>query len=252
MFGVLYGGFSYLFFLGVFVFFACFTDGVWVPKTVDGGVAGERWAAAAIDVGLIVLFGLQHSVMARPAFKRRLARVVPPRLERSTYVLVSSAALALLVWQWRPLDTPLWEIRSTPVAAVLWSINAIGWIGVPVSSLLIDHLELFGLKQVWHGFRATTFASKGFVTPSLYRYVRHPMMSSLLVGLWVTPRMTAGHLLLAVGMTVYVVIGVHYEERGLVEALGAGYERYRASTPRFFPLRAPRPVDASPLSGGSR
>jgi len=243
MLGVVFGVVSYALFLAVFVFFALFTDGVWVPKTVDGGPPSDRWAAAAIDVGLIAVFGLQHSLMARPAFKRALGRLVPERLERSTYVLASSAALALLVWQWRALPTPLWDVESRPLAAILWSVNALGWIGVPVSSLLIDHLELFGLKQVWRGFRATALEPRGFVTPSLYRYVRHPMMSSLLIALWVTPHMTVGHLLLAVGMTIYVVVGVHYEERALVAALGVEYEAYRRSTPRFFPLRLPKPLD---------
>ena len=252
MFGVAYSVLSYLGFLGVFTYFAWFTDGIGVPKSVDGGAASSPVAAVAVDVALMLLFGLQHSIMARREFKRALVRVLPARVERATYVLASSAVLALLMWQWRPLRSPVWSIESTPVAALLWTVNAIGWLGVPVSSLLIDHLELFGLKQAWNGFRRTSYARKGFVTPLLYKYVRHPMMSSLLVGLWVTPHMTAGHLLLSLGMTAYVWIGVHFEERSLAEELGRAYEQYRVTTPRFVPIPLPKAPESAPLSGDPR
>jgi len=242
MLGLIYSVASYGLFLGVFTYFALFSDGIIVPKTVDSGTPAGT--AIAIDLALILVFGLQHSIMARPGFKRGLTRVIPAALERSTYVLASSLALILLIWQWRPLPAVLWHLDNVPGAAALWSLNALGWLGVPASSYLIDHWDLFGLKPALRAFRRATVAetaSKGFVTPLVYKYMRHPMMTSLLVGLWVTPHMTLGHLLLSVGMSVYVVVGVHFEERALVRELGAEYQRYQASTPMFLPIGARHP-----------
>ena len=229
-------------------------ESIAIPRAWWGRVATLAFFNIAGWNGL-VLFGVQQLPAGRSAI---LAYTMPvwatlvalmvlhePLGRRKTIGLaLGMAGMALLLGE----DFALLE--RSPVgammilgAAILWSVNALGWIGVPVSSLLIDHLELFGLKQVWRGFRATALEPRGFVTPSLYRYVRHPMMSSLLIALWVTPHMTVGHLLLAVGMTIYVVVGVHYEERALVAALGVEYEAYRRSTPRFFPLRLPKPLD---------
>jgi protein-S-isoprenylcysteine O-methyltransferase Ste14 len=232
MLGFIYSVVSYLAFLGSFSCFALFTDGlVAVPRGSDG----RPTAAVLVDVGLMLLFGLQHSIMARAAFKRVLTRVVPAALERSTYVLASSAVLTLLMWQWRPLATPVWTVGKPWLTAGLWVINALGWVGVPLVTFLIDHFELVGLKQAFARFRRVSFQSRGFVSPLLYRYLRHPMMSSLLVGLWVTPRMTIGHALLSAGMSLYIVIGVHFEERSLAEELGEVYVRYQAAVPRFVP-----------------
>ena len=236
MFGFIYSLLSYLGFLAVFCYFAWFSAGVGVPRSVDVGSGAAPGVAVAIDLCLLLLFGLQHSLMARSGFKRALVRVVPAHLERATYVLASSLALALLMWQWRPLVGELWSVDDGGLAAALWTINAIGWLGVPASSLMIDHFDLFGLKQSFEHFRRVSLERRGLVAPLLYKYVRHPMMTSLLVGLWVTPHMTASHLLLSVGMTAYVRIGVHFEERALVREFGSAYARYRASTPRFFPL----------------
>jgi protein-S-isoprenylcysteine O-methyltransferase Ste14 len=236
MFGFLYSLLSYVGFLAIFSYFAWFSDGIGVPRSVDGGSGAPLSAAIAVDLGLLLLFGLQHSVMARAGWKRALTRVLPVQLERSTFVLVSSLTLALLMWQWQPLEGVLWSVESGSAAAVLWTINALGWLGVPVSSLMIDHFDLFGLKQTFQHFRRESFARRGFVTPLVYKYVRHPMMTSLLVGLWVTPHMSLSHLLLSVGMTAYVIIGVHFEERALVRELGSAYERYQSSTPKFFPV----------------
>jgi len=231
----LYSIASYVAFLASFVYFAWFTDGVGVPRTVDDGIATSSGLAVIVDVGLVLLFGLQHSVMARAGFKRMLTRIIPAPLERATFVLSSSVVLTILMWQWRPLPLVLWHVDNKVAAGLLWGINAVGWVGVPVCSLFIDHFDLVGLKQTFSAFRRVTLRKKGFATPLLYRYMRHPMMSSILVGFWVTPSMTLGHLLLSIGMSVYVVVGVHFEERSLVEELGIEYERYQASTPRFVP-----------------
>jgi protein-S-isoprenylcysteine O-methyltransferase Ste14 len=236
MLGLAYSVVSYVIFLATFTYFAIFTDGVIVPKTVDSGAPTSFAVAAAINVALILLFGLQHSIMARASFKRGLTRVVAPALERATYVLISSLALILLIWQWRPLATEIWHVENRAAVIALWSVNAIGWVGVPVSSYLIDHFELFGLKQALHAFRRTTAARKGFVTPLIYKHLRHPMMTSMMIGLWITPHMTLGHALLSAGMTVYILIGVHFEERSLARELGADYERYQATTSKFLPI----------------
>jgi protein-S-isoprenylcysteine O-methyltransferase Ste14 len=180
--------------------------------------------------------------MARAGFKRALTRFVPEALERATFVLVSSLVLALLMWQWQPLPGVLWHVESPALSALLWTLSALGWLGVPVCSLMIDHLDLFGLKQAFSAFRRRSFERKGFVTPLVYRYVRHPMMSALLVGLWATPHMTLGHLLLSLGMSAYVLVGVHFEERALVRELGLAYVQYQASTPKFLPRLGTEPA----------
>ncbi len=233
--GFIYSIVCYIAFLVSFVLFACFTDDVALWRTVDGGAATSPLVSAVVDLALVLLFGLQHSMMARAGFKRLVTRVIPAPLERSTYVLGSSLVLILLIWQWRPLPAVLWHVDNDIGAGVLWAVSAIGWLGVPAVSLFIDHFDLVGLKQAFSAFRRVSLQSKGFATPLLYRYMRHPMMSAILIGLWVTPHMTVGHLLLALGMTVYVVVGVHFEERSLVAELGGAYERYQATTPRFVP-----------------
>jgi methanethiol S-methyltransferase len=239
MLGLLYSIASYGLFLGSFTYFAVFSDGVIVPRTVDSGTPTGVAITVIIDLTLILLFGLQHSIMARAGFKRAVTRVIPPGLERATYVLASSLVLILLMWQWRPMATVLWHVDNSAATVALWSINAVGWLGVPVCSFLIDHFDLFGIKQALRAFRHTTVRKRGFVTPLFYKYIRHPMMTSLMVGLWVTPHMTIGHALLAAGMTVYVVVGVHFEERSLANELGAEYERYQATTPKFLPGMRP-------------
>jgi len=243
MVGLLYSIAAYVLFLASFTYFALFSDGVIVARTVDSGPPASAAVAAAANLALILLFGLQHSIMARAGFKRLLTRVIPAGVERATYVLVSSLVLILLMWQWRPMASVVWHVDHIAAAAVFWSVNAVGWLGVPLCSFLIDHFDLFGVKRALHAYLGITVGRKGFVTPMVYRAIRHPIMTSLMIGLWVTPHMTVGHALLAAGMTVYVVIGVRYEERSLVDELGDDYRRYQATTPRFLPLgggRAPR------------
>jgi protein-S-isoprenylcysteine O-methyltransferase Ste14 len=218
-----------------------------VPKSVDSGSASPLGIALMINLGLLLLWGLQHSGMARPRFKSRLTRWVPAHLERATYVMFSSLALGLLMWQWQPVHFELWHVESLALATPLWAFNALGWLGVPACSFMIDHFNLFGLKQAWSGFRRRSLAQPGFLTPLLYKYVRHPMMTSILVALWVTPHMTAGHLMLSLGMSVYIGIGVRYEERALLRELGQAYRLYQAVTPQFLPVGGPKPQLSNPV-----
>ena len=234
MLGIVYSFVSYLGFLLVFGYFAPFADGVLVPKHVDSGAASS--GALLVDVALILGFGLTHSIMARPQFKRMLTRVIPSELERATYVLVATVMLALLIWQWRPLPTVLWNIEQPVLAALLWAANVASWAAAGVSTFLIDHFELFGLTQALAAFRRSSLQRRGFVTPFFYRYVRHPMMTAFMLAFWLTPRMTAGHLLLAFGMSCYILIGVYFEERALVRELGHVYLAYQHSTPKFLPF----------------
>jgi protein-S-isoprenylcysteine O-methyltransferase Ste14 len=236
MLGLIYSLLSYAGFLGVFSYFALFSDGIVVPRHVDSGAHAGPALALSVNLALLLVFGLQHSIMAREGFKRVWTRLIPPSLERATYVLASSLALALFMWQWRPLPARVWSVESAPAAVLLWSVNALGWLGGTFSTFLIDHFDLFGIKQAFHAFRRSSYQRRGFVTPLLYRYMRHPLMAGLLLGFWVTPHMSVGHLLLSLGMSAYILIGVHFEERSLVRALGEDYLRYQASTPRFLPL----------------
>jgi protein-S-isoprenylcysteine O-methyltransferase Ste14 len=250
MLGLLYSVASYLGFLAVYCYFAAFSDGVFVPKTVDTGHAHGALLALAGNVGLLLLFGLQHSVMARAGFKRVLTRVVPAALERATFVAVSSVALAAVMWLWQPMSGVVWHVDSPALATALWVVGAIGWLGVPLCSFMIDHFDLFGLRQAFRAFRKASVERSGFVTPLLYRYVRHPMMSAFFLAFWATPHMTIGHLLLSAGMSLYILVGVHFEERSLLYELGHSYEKYQAATPRFVPGR-PSPQhrqDTAPAS----
>lgn len=235
MFGFIYSLLSYAGFLAVFTYFALFSAGILVPRHVDIGEPADLGLALAVNLALLLMFGLQHSIMARERFKRAWTRLIPPQLERATYVLASSLALGVIMWQWRPLPARIWSVESTPAAALLWSLNALGWLGGTFSTFLIDHFDLFGIKQAFHAFRRSSYQRRGFVTPVLYKYMRHPLMTGLLIGFWVTPHMSVGHLVLSLGMSAYILIGVHFEERSLVRALGADYARYQASTPKFLP-----------------
>jgi protein-S-isoprenylcysteine O-methyltransferase Ste14 len=253
MLGLIYSLLSYAGFLVVFAYFALFSNGILVPRHVDTGEPAGLALALAVNLALLLLFGLQHSIMAREGFKRAWTRLIPEHLERATYVLASTLALGLLMWQWRPLPARVWSVDGAPAAALLWCVNALGWLGGTCSTFLIDHLDLFGIKQAFHAFRRSSYQRRGFVTPLVYRYLRHPLMTGLLVGFWLTPHMSLGHLVLSLGMSAYILVGVHFEERSLVRALGADYVRYQASTARFLPLpRSKRGEKAgAPASSGA-
>jgi methanethiol S-methyltransferase len=208
-----------------------------VPFSIDvGRDMGSQVSAALVDVGLILLFGLQHSVMARPGFKRIWTRVVPKQLERSIYVLIASVVLALIMWQWRPLPTPvLWHASAAWSAAIGWSVMGIGVLVLLWATFLIDHFELFGLRQGWSTLRGTHLRGPAFVTPYLYKIVRHPLYVGWFLIFWGTPTMTAGHLLFAAGMSAYILIAIRFEERDLVEQIGEPYRRYRQQVPALVP-----------------
>jgi methanethiol S-methyltransferase len=236
---VVYGLASYLIFTVSFVYTMGFVGNVLVPKSIDvgsggGGPASGLGASILIDAALLVAFAVPHSVMARPAFKRWWTTIIPASCERSTYVLISSLLLILLLWQWRPITATIWRIESWP-AAVLTAIFWLGWAIGLASTHMIDHFELFGLRQVFDALRGAAARLPVFKTPLLYRLVRHPLMFGLLLAFWATPHMTAGHLLFAVLTTAYIIIGTRLEERDLVAQFGATYERYRRRVPMLLP-----------------
>jgi protein-S-isoprenylcysteine O-methyltransferase Ste14 len=191
---------------------------------------------------LIAIFGLQHSVMARPGFKRWWTKLIPTPMERGAYMLATNLALALMFWQWRPMGGAIWEIHNPVGQAVAWSLFASGWMMVLYTTFLINHFDLFGLRQVWLYFRGRDYAPLPFVTPGPYRFVRHPLYIGWLLAFWATPTMTAAHLVFALGMTAYILIAIRFEERDLVE-FHAGYAEYRRRVPMFIPRlcnRSPR------------
>ena len=227
---LLFGVAAYLLFFATFLYLIAFVgDLPWVPRTVDrGGEIGSLGLALVVDVALIALFGLQHSVMARAGFKRAWTRIVPPPIERSVYVVAASLALILLFIVWRPIPAIVWSVENEVGAAILWALFALGWLIVLVSTFLISHFELFGLAQVWgHARGAAEVAPPAFRTPFFYRWIRHPLYSGFFLAFWATPQMSAGHLLLAAGVSVYMLIAIRYEERDLVALFGADYESYR-------------------------
>jgi methanethiol S-methyltransferase len=208
-----------------------------LSKSIDlGRDMGSAQSAVLVDLGLILLFGLQHSVMARPGFKRAWTRAVPKELERSAYVLIASALLALLMWQWRPIPTPvLWHANAAWSVGLGWCVMGIGILVLLWATFLIDHFELFGLRQGWSALRAKELREPGFVTPYLYKIVRHPLYLGWLLIFWGTPTMTAGHLLFATGMSGYILLALRFEERDLVQHIGERYRRYREQVPALVP-----------------
>jgi protein-S-isoprenylcysteine O-methyltransferase Ste14 len=235
---VLYGGACYTAFLATFLYAIAFVAGFGVPKHIDNGAQTPLWTALAIDIGLLALFAVQHSGMARPAFKRWWTRFVPPAIERSTFVLVSSAVLALLFWLWRPLPQVVWHVDAGLARGVLWGVSLFGWLLVLTSSFTINHFELFGLRQVWMHARGRVAKDEPFVIRAMYRIVRHPLMLGFLIAFWVTPTMTIGHLLFTAVVTGYIFVAVKFlEERDLVAMHGDTYRDYQRKVPMLLPGR---------------
>lgn len=233
---LIYGLICYLIFLGSFFYLMAFVGDFGLPRSVSVGPAAPFWQALCVDLALVAVFGCQHSLMARPGFKRAWLRLVPPHLERSTYVLFSSAALALLFWLWRPLPAEVWHLRQPVLRLAMRAGFGAGAALVLTSTFLISHGDLFGLRQVWSKFRGVPHQEAAFRLTAFYARVRHPLMLGFLVTFWATPLMTVGHLVFALAMTVYVLVGTALEEKDLVRSLGSRYEAYRREVPRFFPV----------------
>jgi len=235
-FVLVYGTVAYLLFLAAFLYAMGFVGGLLVPKTIDSGPVGASGVSILVNLALLGLFGVQHSVMARPAFKRWWTRWVPPPIERSTFVLASSLALILLYWLWRALPAVVWQIAQPWAAAIVWALFAAGWGIVLLSTFLINHFDLFGLRQVFLHFAGRPYEPLPFRTPWLYRVVRHPIMLGFLIAFWAAPTMTVGRLLFAGVVTVYVLVAIQLEERDLVEYYGEHYSAYRQQVRMLLPL----------------
>lgn len=230
-----YGILCYTVFLVVFLYAIGFVTAIGVPRTIDHAIGATPVQAVIVDVGLLTLFALQHSVMARPGFKRWWTRFVPPPVERSTYVLFASACLALLFWQWRHIDVTVWDVTSSPARIALAALGLAGWAIVLASTFMINHFELFGVAQVLVAWKSKPRSETGFRTVLLYRVVRHPLMLGFLIAFWATPTMTGGHLLFAAVTTGYILVALQLEERDLTGDLGDTYRSYRQQVPMLVP-----------------
>jgi methanethiol S-methyltransferase len=236
-----YAATSYLIFLATFLYAIAFVGGFLLPRRLDGPLEGSLLNALAIDLALLAVFAVQHSVMARRWFKERWTRIVPWAIERSTYVLCASLALLLLFWQWRPLGMPIWTIENEVARIALWTLFAAGWSTVLIVTFLINHFDLFGLRQAWLPLLGRPYTPVSFRTPLPYRFVRHPLYFGFLLAFWMTPTMTLAHLVFALATTAYIVLAIQFEERDLVAEHGAAYSEYRKKVPMLLPaLRAIR------------
>jgi protein-S-isoprenylcysteine O-methyltransferase Ste14 len=241
-----YGVFSYLLFQITSAYLAGFVGNLLVAKSIDTPSAAPAGVALAADFGLILLFGLQHSVMARPGFKRVWTRIIPTPIERSTYVLASCVVTFLLMWLWQGVNLVVWEVREGLGKSFLWGLFAVGWLLVPAVSLMIDHFDLFGVRQVWLYLRGREYTAPAFRVPGLYQWVRHPLYVGWALAFWATPVMTVGHLLFASALTAYMALASRIEERDLVRHFGPQYQDYQRRVPAFLPRlgRSPQETKA--------
>ena len=231
-----YGVVAYVIFLCTFLYAIAFVGGFAVPTRLDGTPSGPLALSLAIDAGLLTIFAVQHSVMARRWFKQRWTRIVPWPIERSTFTLFASVALGFLCWQWRALGGVVWSVQQPAARLAIWIIFAFGWAQVLVMTFLINHFDLFGLRQVWLFLRGVPYTKVQFATPAPYRFVRHPLYLGFLIAFWSTPHMTLAHLVFAVATTAYIVVAIQFEERDLVHEYGPEYEEYRRSVPMLLPV----------------
>ena len=238
---LLYGIVAYAAFLVTILYAIGFVGDLVVPRTIDRGPPTPVAAAIFIDCLLLALFAVSHSIMARPGFKSWWTKVVPVEIERSTFVLAASLALGLLFWQWRPLPAPVWHVEHAWGRVILWAIYFTGWALVFASSFVIDHFDLFGLRQVALFWKGRTYEHPRFKERSLYKLVRHPLMLGFLLAFWAAPTMTQGHLVFSIMTTAYILIAVQLEERDLLRFLGEDYRKYRQRTPMLIPFGRKNP-----------
>jgi protein-S-isoprenylcysteine O-methyltransferase Ste14 len=244
-----YGVACHALFLVVYAWMAAFVGnlGFGLIPTIDSPRDGSAASAILVDLTLIAVFGLQHSVMARPTFKRWWTQFVPQPIERSTYVLASNIVVALLLWQWRPIGGMVWDVQNPIARVALHGLFAFGWFMVPLVSLMINHFDLFGTRQVWLHLRGRPYENLPFRTPMAYAVVRHPLYVGWMIAFWATPTLTMAHLIFAAGMTAYILIAIPFEERNLVSHFGPTYERYRRNVGGLIPkFTASRRAGASP------
>lgn len=238
-----YGLINYLAFLGTFLYLTAFLGNFFALRSIDSAPVGPLWQALIINTLLVAVFAVQHSVMARPKFKQWWTRFVPKPIERSTYVMFSNLALILLFWQWRPTGGVIWDVQDAIGRDIFHALFAVGLLLVLVATFLINHFDLFGLRQVWLYSRGKPYTALAFKTPGPYKVVRHPLYVGWLTTFWATPTMTSAHLVFALGMTVYILVAIVFEERDLVEYHGEAYAEYRRTVPMLIPV---------PRSGGGR
>jgi len=236
---LIYGVAAYVFFTCTFLYAIGFTGNLFVPKTIDSGAQGPLVESLIVNLLLLSVFAVQHSVMARRGFKRWWMRIVPPAVERSTYVLAATLALALLLWQWRPIAQPVvWTVENPVGILTLWAVFWLGWALLLLSTFLINHFELFGLRQVFAFLIGRPIPEAEFKTPFIYRYVRHPIYLGFVMSFWAAPVMSAGHLLFAAASTGYILVGIWFEERDLIHQFGEQYRQYRAQVGMLLPWRS--------------
>lgn len=233
---VSYGLVAYLIFLITFLYSIGFVGNIIVPKSIDSGSSGSVINAFLINLILLSIFAIQHSVMARPAFKRWWTKIIPAAIERSTYVFLSSLALILLFWQWQPMTEVVWDVDNPIGRNVMWGIFWLGWIIVLVSTFLISHFDLFGLRQVYLYMKGKEYKHYSFKTPFLYKLVRHPTMLGFIIAFWATPHMTIGHALFSIVTTLYILIALQFEERDLLSYHGAAYKEYQDEVSMIVPF----------------
>jgi methanethiol S-methyltransferase len=246
-----FGLVSYLIFLGTFLYAMAFVGGFGVSNRLDGPLKGSVAEALTADLTLLLVFAIQHSVMARRWFKERFTQILPWAIERSTYVLCASLALLLLFWQWRPLGGLIWAVQNPMGQGLLWALSGLGWLIVLSVTFLISHFDLFGLRQVWMPLVGKVYSPIEFRTPLPYRLIRHPLYFGFILAFWATPLMTAAHLLFAIATTAYVIFAIQLEERDLVAEHGDSYRRYRLTVPMLIPgVRMRRRRGGSTVSTG--
>ena len=233
--GAVYGLVCYVVFLGSFLYAIGFAGDLIVPKSVDSGLGAALPEALTVNLALLGLFAVQHSCMARPGFKAVWTRIVPRPVERSTYVLISSLLLALIFWKWQAIPTVVWDVSSPVLNAFLLGLFALGWLIVLLSTFLINHFDLFGLRQVYLHMRGVEYTPLTFTQRAFYNFVRHPIMLGFVIAFWAAPHMSVGHLVFSIATTGYIFIGIFLEERDLMKYHSAQYAAYRARVPMLFP-----------------